>query len=62
MTLCNAIDNKQMDVVVAFVLFLREVKDFSHVDINRVFAQPYKWESEFAEFYSEFYHFPVRLA
>ncbi len=56
-TLCSAIDNKQMDVVVAFVLYLRETKDFSHVDINRVFAKPHNWESEFAEFYSEFYTF-----
>lgn len=62
MTLCKAIDEKHMDVVVAFVLHLREVKDFSHVEINKVFEKPHNWEVEFAEFYDEFYHFPVKMA
>ena len=59
MTLCKAIDDKRMDLVVPFVLFLREVKDFSHVDINRVFSSPHKWENEFAEWHTEFAEFPV---
>ena len=49
MTLIQVIDEKRMDIVVKFALYLREGCEFSVSEIEAVFAKPWKWEKEFAD-------------
>lgn len=49
MTLCKAIDEKRMDLICEFTLYLREACDFSVQQIKKVFEKPHNWEQEFSE-------------
>ncbi len=48
-TLCKAIDDGRMELVIGFALYLREACDFSQQAVHAVFAAPHKWEAEFKE-------------
>lgn len=49
MTLTQAIEQRRMDLIIEFVLYLREGCEFLVIDIQRVFEEPWKWEPEFSE-------------
>lgn len=51
MTLTQAIDNKRAELIAGFALFLSHAENFTYDEINAVFQEPWKWNTEFTEWY-----------
>lgn len=53
MTLCKAIETERMDLVVGFALSMKD-SGMDNEDVQRVFEKPWKWETEFAEWFEKY--------
>lgn len=53
MTLCEAMDGKRFDLVVAFCFFSRDLCDMTEDDIAYMLSKPHKWDNEFNAWYQE---------
>lgn len=53
MTLCDAIHEEKMELVVGFALAMKD-SGMDNEDVQRIFEKPWKWEAEFAEWIEKY--------